>query len=141
MGRSVAIIALIIIVLIGLALVFARMPSTTPSPSATPMPTTPILSTSPSVTGQPTSKTTTENIAIKNFAFNPQSTTVNKNTTVVWTNQDNVPHQIVSDPNGEIFKSEVLSQGQSFSFTFTKSGTFAYHCGIHTYMKGTVNVK
>jgi plastocyanin len=28
----------------------------------------------------------------------------------------------------------------TFSFTFPKAGTFAYHCTIHPFMKGTIVV-
>jgi plastocyanin len=36
--------------------------------------------------------------------------------------------------------SNTLGRGQSYSFTFTESGTFPYHCGIHPSMKGTITV-
>jgi plastocyanin len=33
-----------------------------------------------------------------------------------------------------------MPSGATFSFTFAKAGTFAYHCTIHPFMKGTVVV-
>ena len=36
--------------------------------------------------------------------------------------------------------SPTLSAGGTFSHTFSTIGTFAYHCTIHTYMKGIVVV-
>jgi plastocyanin len=34
-----------------------------------------------------------------------------------------------------------LAPGATGSFTFTTPGTYAYHCTIHSFMKGTIVVK
>lgn len=87
----------------------------------------------------------TNNIAIKNFSFDPAAISVEKGTAVTWTNKDSAEHQIASDPYPshtvlpELF-SAPLSQNQSYSFTFNKTGVFSYHCQIHPSMKGTVTV-
>jgi plastocyanin len=39
------------------------------------------------------------------------------------------------------FDSNGLSPGNSFSFTFTKAGTYTYHCKIHPSMTATIMVK
>jgi len=52
--------------------------------------------------------------------------------------KSDVPHTVTSD-NGGPLSSSTLQPNQTFSFTFTAPGTFAYHCSIHPYMKGTVN--
>lgn len=82
-------------------------------------------------------------VAINNFAFDPPTMTVKTGTTVTWTNyQDGVPHIIASDTGSPMpFSSDSLSTGASYSFTFTKPGTYAYHCSIHPSMKGTVLVQ
>jgi plastocyanin len=77
-------------------------------------------------------------VTIDNFAFSPQSLQVKVGTTVTWTNNQGTTHTVTSD-TGE-WDSGNLSQGKSFSFTFTKAGTFAYHCAIHSSMTGTVEV-
>jgi plastocyanin len=59
-------------------------------------------------------------------------------TTVKWTNKDNVPHTVTS-ATGD-WDSGQLSNGQSFSHTFTQAGTFAYQCTVHPTMKGTITV-
>jgi plastocyanin len=75
---------------------------------------------------------------IKNFEFSPNPIKVKVGTKVTWTNQDDTDHAIQADDNS--FSSAHLAQGMTFSFTFTKAGTYTYHCAIHTYMKGTVVV-
>ena len=77
----------------------------------------------------------------KNFSFNPNLLTVKIGTAVTWTNQDSIPHQILSDPSGETFKSNILQNGQNFSFTFSAPGIYTYHCGIHPFMKGKIVVQ
>jgi len=76
-------------------------------------------------------------INIQNFSFNPASVTIAIGGTVVWTNNDPVPHQIASN----YFNSSPLSQGDTFTQKFTTAGTFAYHCAIHPSMTGTIIVK
>lgn len=108
-----------------------------PVDSVTPTETslTPKIS-SPGQPGSPVSQKT-YSISVVNFAFNPAVLTVSQGDTVTWINQDSAPHQIW----GNDFKSEVLSNGQSFGFTFTKVGTFDYICSLHAYMKGQIIVK
>ena len=57
---------------------------------------------------------------------------------MTWTNDDSIPHTVTADDSS--FDSSGLVQGKTFSFTFDKAGTFAYHCSIHTTMTGTVVV-
>ena len=77
-------------------------------------------------------------VTIDNFAFSPQSLQVKVGTTVTWTNNQGATHTVTSDTGA--WDSGNLSQGKSFSFTFTTAGTFAYHCAIHSSMTGTVEV-
>ena len=78
-------------------------------------------------------------VTIQNFAFSPKTLTVAPGTTVMWTNKDSAPHTVTSD-SGSTLASGDLSQGKSYTHTFTKAGTYAYHCAIHPYMHGTVIV-
>lgn len=81
-------------------------------------------------------------VTMKNFAFNPSALTVKTGTVVTWVNQDGAPHTIASDPGSPVsFSSESLSTGASYTFTFTRPGTYTYHCSIHPSMKGTVIVQ
>jgi plastocyanin len=77
-------------------------------------------------------------VAIAGFAFSPKDANVNAGMTVVWTNNDDAPHKIVADDGS--FQSGNLAKGETFAHTFSTAGTYAYHCGIHTSMTGTVVV-
>ena len=77
-------------------------------------------------------------VTIQNFAFNPASVTASVGSTVTWTNQDNTAHTVTADDGS--FDSKNLANGKTFSQTFSKAGTFSYHCSIHSQMKATVVV-
>ena len=78
-------------------------------------------------------------VAIKGFAFVPQVVTVVPGTTVTWTNADEDPHTVVANDKG--FRSAALDSDDSYSFTFTKPGDYAYFCSLHPHMTGKVVVK
>lgn len=75
---------------------------------------------------------------IQNLAFNPSPITVSAGTTVKWTNKDGITHTVTS--NTGLFDSSNVGPNGTFSFTFTTAGSYAYHCGIHTFMTATVIV-
>jgi len=78
-------------------------------------------------------------VTIDNFTFNPQTVTVKAGTTVAWTNKDDIPHAIAAV--GKLFKSKALDTDNSYSFTFTTPGTYAYFCSLHPHMTGTIMVE
>lgn len=77
-------------------------------------------------------------IAIKDRAFTPSALTIKKGTRVTWTNYNSVTHSVTADNEGP--QSSVLKPGQQFSYTFTKVGTFPYHCAVHKGMNATITV-
>lgn len=80
-------------------------------------------------------------IMIQNFAFDPPALTVKAGTMVTWTNRDSAPHAIVSGTgSSETFSSDTLPTGRVYSYTFTRPGTYPYHCSIHPSMTGTIVV-
>jgi len=81
----------------------------------------------------------TVQVAIQNFAFSPQMITIAPGTTVTWTQKDTAPHTVTSD-TGAWTASATLSTGQTFSYTFTKTGTYPYHCAVHPTMIASVIV-
>jgi plastocyanin len=78
-------------------------------------------------------------VTIQNFAFSPQTITIAPGTTVVWTQKDSVAHTVTSD-TGAWTDSGTLAQNKTFSVTFTKPGTYPYHCAIHPSMIAKVIV-
>src|SRR5438552_3017259 len=81
----------------------------------------------------------TSSVNIQGSAFVPPTTTVRVGDTVSWTNRDTFSHTSTSDTGA--WNSDVIRAGSSFSFTFRAAGTFAYHCAIHAFMHGTIEVQ
>jgi plastocyanin len=77
-------------------------------------------------------------VKIDNFSFGPQTVTVPVGATVTWTNRDDIPHTVVSTDG--VFKSKVRDTDETFSYTFTKPGTYPYFCSVHPKMVGQVVV-
>lgn len=77
-------------------------------------------------------------IDLKAFMFAPTALTVAAGTTVAWKNMDPEPHTVASIDGA--FRSGALDQGESFTFTFAKPGTYRYVCSIHPQMTGTIIV-
>ncbi len=73
--------------------------------------------------------------------FTPTTITVvlGVNNTVVWSNDDSVPHTVTA--NEGTFSSGNMNPGDTFSWTFSTIGNYSYHCSYHPWMKGTIIVK
>lgn len=78
-------------------------------------------------------------VSISNFTFEPRTTTIASGETVRFVNSDDMVHTIVAADGS--FRSDALDTGDSFAKTFLKPGTYAYFCGLHPFMKGTIVVK
>ncbi|GAB4002411.1 cupredoxin domain-containing protein [Nocardioides ultimimeridianus] len=79
-------------------------------------------------------------ITIKQYAFQPGSMSIRQGDTITWTNQDSVGHDVEVTNGPASFHSPMLSQGQSWSFTFSAPGTYSYICSVHPDMRATVTV-
>lgn len=82
-------------------------------------------------------------INLKDFAFNPKTTTVKAGTVVTFVNQDNAKHTVTADDG--TFNSKDVGAGQVFTITFDKAGTIQYYCEYHgdkggVDMSGTITV-
>jgi len=82
----------------------------------------------------------TETVTISNYTFIPTTLTVHPGDTVIWTNQDSIPHTATSI-DGKTFDSGAIDPGDSWKFVFSKTGKFDYRCSIHPDMHGTINVQ
>lgn len=79
-------------------------------------------------------------VEIRNFAFVPQQLTVQAGTRVSWINRDDEAH-LVASSDGAFTSSAAMDTDDRFERVFDKPGTYAYFCGIHPQMRGTVVVK
>lgn len=99
---------------------------------------------------------TTAHVEMKDNEYSPEAITVAVGTIVTWTNYDAIGHTITpvdksqwgSEGSGDEFEAW-LQEGQTWSFTFSKPGTYAYYClphaskgsdGEYRGMIGTVSV-
>ena len=78
-------------------------------------------------------------VVVDNFSFAPSPVTIPAGTTVVWTNRDDVPHNVISTQKR--FSSPVLDTDERFSHRFDRPGAYPYYCSIHPRMAGTVVVE
>ena len=78
-------------------------------------------------------------VNIFNYKFDPETVTVPVGTTVTWTNKDEIPHTVASSDKS-FQGSSGLDTGDSYSYTFSKPGTYSYYCTLHPFMKGKVVV-
>ncbi len=83
------------------------------------------------------SSSTNGKITIARHAFNPQRMVIKPGTTVTWDNQDASSHTIVFGTQ----QSDVMRRGGAYSRVFSTAGEYPYHCGLHSYMTGTVVVQ
>jgi plastocyanin len=70
----------------------------------------------------------TVTVKVSSFQFTPKTVTVAVGGTVEWVNEGG-RHTVEADDGS--FKSETLADGAKFSHTFTKAGTYPYHCSFH----------
>jgi plastocyanin len=109
------------------------------TPTATTAGTTPTATTAAS-NGQAVTITTDSS---GSFAFSPATLTVKVGTKVTWTNMTQAGHTVTSDDSKSFdsgISNPIAASGGTYSFTFTKAGTFPYHCQIHPFMKATITV-
>jgi plastocyanin len=93
----------------------------------------------------PTAETgdTAGEVAVKiyDFGFDPPTLKIKVGTTVTWTNTGAVEHTTVSFRGGKkTWDSDIMEPGDSYSFTFNRTGVYDYLCGLHPTMKGVIEV-
>jgi plastocyanin len=82
---------------------------------------------------------TDADVSVVEFAFVPADLSIPLGSTVTWSDDGNLPHASTADSG--LWDSGTINPGSSFSYTFTTSGVFEYHCEFHpTLMQGTVTV-
>jgi len=78
-------------------------------------------------------------VHIRDDKFVPAAVTIATGQKVVFINDDDDAHTVTADDQS--WDSEGLNQGQQWSRAFPKTGTIAYHCTVHPFMKGTIVVR
>ena len=82
----------------------------------------------------------TRSVTIAGFAFSPATRTIAVGDKVTWTNNDGTAHTATA--NGGAFDTgSIAASGGSATITFSKAGTYAYHCTIHPSMTGRIVVQ
>jgi plastocyanin len=97
---------------------------------------------------QGVAQASTKDVSIVSFAFDPATTKVSLGDAVRWTNSATIAHTSSSDgfadgqgtTGVDLWHSGSLSPNGTFTFTLDVSGTFPYHCSIHSSMRGTVKI-
>jgi plastocyanin len=91
------------------------------------------------VPASPADEPATHTVTIEGMKFVPETLTVKRGDTVVWVNNDLVPHTATSEKTA--FDSKMIAAGDSWTFVASKAGEFPYSCTFHPTMKGTLAVE
>ena len=78
------------------------------------------------------------------LCYIPESLSVDVGSKVVWINQDAAFHSVTSGEYGEsdgMFDSGHMDPEERFEYVFNDTGQFLYHCTLHPWMVGVVEVK
>lgn len=92
--------------------------------------------------GQPAPGATQAYVAVRGFAFSPDTLRVAPGTTVTWVNceQPSIDAHTATATGAE-WDSGYLQPGQKFARTFALAGRFSYACVPHPFMRGAVVVQ
>jgi plastocyanin len=88
---------------------------------------------------QPTAgASASKTVSIVSFAFKPGTLKVKRGARVSFANTSDTAHTATK---GGSFDTKRIAPGTSKTVQFNQRGTFAYHCKIHTFMKGKIVVE
>lgn len=79
-------------------------------------------------------------VGMEGIAFQPEDITVKVGEKVTWTNNEDVPHNVVAE-DGADFKSDTFGKDGTFAYTPEEAGVVKYTCTIHSGMDGTITVE
>ena len=116
-----------------------QLPSSSPPSPSTPSPSTPSPST-PSPSSASESITIPQGAAaqqVKTY-YIPNPNTVTANSKVTWSNKDIAPHTATATDGS--FDTGIINVGSSGSAIVKAQGTVPYHCTIHPWMNGMLQV-
>jgi len=76
---------------------------------------------------------------MQDFIFQPARLNITAGTTIVWTNGGQVIHTVTAEDGS--FDSGPIERGERRSITFSRAGTFSFHCTPHPFMRGVIVVR
>ena len=124
--------------LTAVALAFASCGGDATDTTSTPAADAPAATTEPAEA--PAAGGDTAQVGMKGLKFEPRDITVKAGTTVTWTNNEDIPHNVVAE-EGATFESDTFGRDGTFEFKTAKAGTVRYVCTIHPGMDGTITVE
>jgi plastocyanin len=80
-----------------------------------------------------------QTITIQSFKFNPDPLSTKTGKVTVTNMDEGTPHSVTADDNS--FDTGIFTKNDGpKTITLSKSGTFKYHCQVHSFMHGTIQV-
>jgi plastocyanin len=78
-------------------------------------------------------------VLMKDVGFQPAELTVNRGDTIVWKNEDFIPHSATA--RDASWDSKAINADSSWSFVAETAGRHDYYCVFHPTMRGTIDVR
>lgn len=80
-------------------------------------------------------------VAQRNRAFSVREIALNRGQGLLFTNEDDFPHQVYVRDAAFSFDSGLQGAGETLELAFPAAGTFQVRCGVHPRMLMTVTVR
>lgn len=146
--RAILIILAVVIVVVGGFLFVRRAEAPEPLPPSSPATTqpSPAPQPEPQPMGEPQPAPQTVTVTYTGTAFSPSAVTIRAGDTVKFTNGGSSSIWVASGPHPihtalPDLSSSTLASGASYSYTFTKLGSWGYHNHFNASAQGTVVVQ
>ena len=101
------------------------------------LPTAAVVGAGPAA-GASAGKPATPRVVIDGLKNEPETLTVRRGDTIIWTNKDPFPHTVTAPGK---FDSHDIPAGGSWKYVARTAGDYAYICTLHPNMKGMLRVE
>lgn len=82
----------------------------------------------------------THHVAIRDMQFVPADVSVSVGDTIIWTNEDIVPHTVTSAARSG-FDSAAIESKRQWRHVVAVTGDYSYVCSFHPTMHGTITAR
>jgi plastocyanin len=82
-----------------------------------------------------------EEVVITGTGFSPATVDVAQGSAVQWEFQGTTAQSVADSSKSGLFGSGALGPGSTYSFTFAVAGSYAYHDGLHSTLRGSVQIR